>query len=494
MRLRKSHAAGAALLVVALIVVVAIGRSHAHSPTLTIEPTTTGRPIPSGFVGLSVEYATLESYAGTAAQGLNPVFAQLARNLAPGQQRSLRIGGDTTDWTWWPIPGLGRPPGIRFTLTSHWLATVRELARTLDAHLILGINFEADSRPIAAAEARALTGAVGPGRLDGLELGNEPELYDSFAWFMQHGHRHYGRPPGYDFAAYDREYSEFAAALPSVPLAGPSAGGPRWMRHLNQFLADQPRVKLATLHRYPLKRCTPSMHPTVGQLLSDSASRGLADYLARYVDIANAHGVPLRIDEINAVSCGGAIGVSNTFASALWAVDAMFQLARVGVDGVNIHSRPGSSGELFSFRQVRRRWQATINPEYYGLMLFARAAPPGARLLQISGRPAGAIRVWATRAPSGRVRVVLINKSPRGLRIVTLRIEAGTGVGSLQRLTAPSATAGTGMTLAGQSFPPGTTTGALTGTPRVQQIVRSGGDYVVPMPPASAALLTLSAG
>ena len=41
-----------------------------------------------------------------------------------------------------------------------------------------------------------------------------------------------------------------------------------------------------------------------------------------------------------------------------------------------------------------------MHPEYYGLLMFAQAFPPGARLLPVSA-PAGPVKVWATEAPTG---------------------------------------------------------------------------------------------
>ena len=70
-----------------------------------------GRGIPYGFLGLSLEFRSVEAYAGDDPTALDPVFVQLVRNLAPGQAPVLRIGGDSTDWTWWPTPGIARPPG-----------------------------------------------------------------------------------------------------------------------------------------------------------------------------------------------------------------------------------------------------------------------------------------------------------------------------------------------------------------------------------------------
>ena len=85
---------------------------HGGEPIrLTVETNAPGRTIPSGFVGLSTEYWAIPSYAGHDPEALDPVFEQLIRNLAPGARPVLRLGGDSTDWTWWPVPGLRKPPG-----------------------------------------------------------------------------------------------------------------------------------------------------------------------------------------------------------------------------------------------------------------------------------------------------------------------------------------------------------------------------------------------
>ena len=72
--------------------------------------------------------------------------------------------------------------------------------------------------------------------------------------------------------------------------------------------------------------------------------------------------------------------------SALWALDALFELPPVGVDRVNIHSYPGATYELFTFAREHGSWRAFVEPEYYGMLMFAQAPPPGSRLLGISCR------------------------------------------------------------------------------------------------------------
>src|SRR5205814_1754923 len=82
-----------------------------------------------------------------------------------------------------------------------------------------------------------------------------------------------------------------------------------------------------------------------------------------------------------------AAGGPDAFASARWGLDVLFEMAAVGVDGVNMHTFPGAAYELFTFRQVRGRWQAVVAPEYYGLEAFAQAAPAGSRLLSVPPSP-----------------------------------------------------------------------------------------------------------
>ena len=68
-------------------------------------------------------------------------------------------------------------------------------------------------------------------------------------------------------------------------------------------------------------------YPTIGRLLSPVASRSLADGVAGYLSVAHRGHLPFRIDEMNTISCGNPPGVPNTFAMALWALDALFALA-----------------------------------------------------------------------------------------------------------------------------------------------------------------------
>ena len=462
---------------------------------LTVGRATAAAPIAPGFVGLSLEYWAVPDYAGPDPTELNPVFVQLIRNLAAGSDPVLRIGGVTTDNSWWPAPGLSRPAGVTFALTPGWTAVMRALARTLGARLILGINLEADSAAVAGTEARALVAGIGRRQIEALELGNEPELYGSFVWGISGAP---GRPADYDFADFEQDFARIAAALPKIPLAGPTDGAPSWFKLLGRFLSDEPRVAVATLHRYPLQQCfvAPNRpnYPTIANLLAPTSSRALADSVVAAVRAARAHHVPVRIDEMNTISCGNVPSVGDSFASALWALDALFEMARVGVDGVNIHTFPGVGTALFSFRRAHGQWRGTVAPEYYGLDMFAQAAPPGSRLLSTSFSRAvsSGLQAWATRAPDGTIRVVVINDGSRS-RALAIHVPAAAGAsGAVERLQAPSLGARSGVTLGGQRFAPDTTTGLLAGPRRALTVTPSRGDYAFSVPAGSAAMLTIT--
>jgi hypothetical protein len=452
--------------------------------------------VPPGFLGLSIEWWAVEAYAGPNPNAINPVLVALIRNLVPDQTGVLRIGGVTTDKTWWPVAGVRRPPGVYYNLNERRLEVLRALAQEVGARLILGVNLEDDSRTLAAAEARAMLATIGGSLIAAFELGNEPELYGNpnFAWYTRGGQGVTGRSAGYDVRSFTRDFSHIASALPDAPVAGPASGAVRWLAALGHFIAGQRRLDMVTVHRYPYEACgvqsTSPVYPTLDRLLSPAASTGQVAGVRPSLTIAHAHHLPLRIDEMNTVACGDPPGIADTFAMALWAIDALYADVRAGVDGVNIHTWPGAVYQLFTFTHLGSRWRALVEPEYYGLWMFAQGAPAGSSLLQASSGD-GAVRAWATLAADGTIRITLINDDQAAAHRVAVRVAGASGAASVERLLAPDAGATTGVTLGGQSLAQ-TTTGEPARPLRTTTITPSRGGYSLSLPPASAALLTLA--
>jgi hypothetical protein len=459
-----------------------------------------------------MEFQAVRAYTGADPRAVDPVLVRLIRDLSPGQRPVLRIGGDSTDASWVPAAGV-KPPkfgGYTYPLTASWLATTAAFAHALNARMILGLNLAADEPSLDAAEARAFAAAFGRSSIEALEIGNEPNLFATIReWTLADGTKVTARARGYSPQRYRQEVAAVVAALPAASpawtLAGPAlaanqdpAAAGVWTAAMAAFLHSEPALSQLTVHRYPLKNCFLSpgspQDPTIPHLLSEYSTAGLARGVGVWIRIARAQGRTVRVDELNSVACRGEPGVSDTFASALWATDALFSLASAGVGGVNIHTLPDAWYEPFTVSHAGGRWRAHVEPEYYGLRLFADAAPAGSHLLGVRGvGHSVSLSTWATRAADGSERLVLIDKDPGRARTVRIAVPAGMDADdvTVERLTAPSVAARAGVQLGGRTYGAVTTTGNLA-APRTTRAPPGGGrTVVVRVPGASAALVTV---
>jgi hypothetical protein len=190
------------------------------------------------------------------------------------------------------------------------------------------------------------------------------------------------------------------------------------------------------------------------QQLSGTASHRLAQGVAPFVAEARAHGLPFLVTEFNSIACKGRRGVSDTFASALWGLDTLFELARVGVSGVDVHTRPDAAYAPFRLVRAHGRPIAHVAPLYDALRLFGQLTPAGTRVAPVRVASRFRVRAWSLTDEHGwrrRLRVVLIDEDPRARGEVRLQL-AARGPADLLRLDAPSLTAKTAPTLAGQTY------------------------------------------
>src|SRR5580698_1061739 len=146
----------------------------------SVATTPSGPSMPEGFVGVSFEVRAVHQYTGNNPLAIDPVLLNLLKGLAPDQQSIIRIGGNSTDASWWPLKGVIPPGGINYAITTGWLRTTKALAADLNAKLILGINLAAGRPAIAAAEGRAFMSGIGSKYIQAFEIGNEPDLYGAF--------------------------------------------------------------------------------------------------------------------------------------------------------------------------------------------------------------------------------------------------------------------------------------------------------------------------
>ena len=85
------------------------------------------------------------------------------------------------------------------------------------------------------------------------------------------------------------------------------------------------------------------------------------------------YGLPYRISECNSVYDGGKTGVSDVFASALWALDFMWTVAENNGQGINFHG--GSSGAYSPI--VLENGAPIPKPEYYAMLAFKYGSAGG---------------------------------------------------------------------------------------------------------------------
>lgn len=459
--------------------------------TVTIVPTERTTPVPSSWFGISTEYWALPLFERDM-----PAFERVLALLhMPGDgPLVLRIGGDSADHSFWD-PRVKRMPGWAFALTPRYLARLRSLVRRDRVKLIVDLNLLTDSPLAAATWARVAETQLPHHSIVAFEVGNEPDLYSRHYWVTTLARSPFRvrplplelSPSTYveDFAAYARALGEHA---PDIPLVGPAVAHPRIsVRFISTLIQyERPELGGVTGHLYPYSQCVKRprsrSYPTVARLLSRQASAGLTSLVAPAVSVAHAAGLTFRLTELNSVTCGGKPGVSDTFATALWAPDALFTLLRAGVDGANLHVRADAINAAFTLtrRGLRPR------PLLYGLLLFERTMGPQARLVRLRLTAPGSLDVsaWAVRVRGGALHVLMLDKGNRAVR-VNLHLPAR-GPATLQRLLAPSPYSRSGVTLDGQVLGADARWDGRRDSVRIAPRRRG---YELVMPPHSAALL-----
>ena len=436
-----------------------------------------GPAISSQFMGLSFEASTLatQHFAST-----NRVFRQLLANLGTGV---LRFGGNYVEHTFWSREKGAVFPDAKAVLGPADLDRLFAFSRDIQWPVILGLNLGALMPEMAADEA-AYAVEAGGAQLLAFEIGNEPELY----------RKNGVRGTNYVYSDYRRELDVYRGAmharLKKVPLCGPAhASNFGWLTNfLNDARSD---VVLASRHHYPMS-ADPSFKPdnprytSLENLLSAATMKASAKLIREHQQASSKMGVPLRVGETNTASRGGKAGVSDSFASALWAVDYLFTVAELGVEGVNFHAYFRCGGYTPVCWDAKTGYRPL--PIYYGLLLFK--AVGGGRPLPVTCETSANLAAHAVLAADGGQRVILVNKE-RG-RAVRVRIEgsAADRTATLLRLSAPSLESTTGILLGGAAVQ---ADGAWS-SGELEAIRGDGKTFEVSVPAASAVVVLVGSG
>ena len=446
--------------------------------TISVDPSSAGPAVPQDFLGLSYEVKALPQIASYAHTGN---MVTLLRDLGHG---SLRFGGVTADsQTAWSQPGHARPQWANSAVAGGDIASLAQLVRAAGWRTLLTLNL-GHYDPQAAADETAIAKADLGDALAGVEIGNEPNAY------AVHGLR----PEPWTFAQYQTDIDAYRqaidAAAPGVPLAGPgaSSGHTDWM--YNEAGSEHPA--LLTGHFYSLG-CHSRFHSDVQTLFSTEIRQRLADTINHFGLVSQYTGIPLRIAETNNVSCGGKAGVSESFASALWATDLMQKAIDAGVAGVNFH---GSLSNCHGYAPLCAPTDADAaagrlqaQPEWYALLLARRLL--GDRPLRSYVRDRRAkVDVSALAAPGGGMHILIVDERPHHDQAlpVQLHVPARYASGTILRLTARLPTSTAGVRLGGRRV---TSDGSWQPPARLPLTSGKPGALTLTVPAGSAALVTL---
>jgi hypothetical protein len=449
---------------------------------LVIDPAAQLANLPLDSMGLSYESGQLAYPDFFSPQNL--ALIEFFRTLSPAGV--LRLGGNLSEFTVWsdtepataPESGglVGPDPGYRepctFTITPRSIRNLQGFLAATGWRCIYGLNLGGGTLEQALAEGSFVAKTLG-NQLIFVQSGNEPDLF-----------RHHDQGEmRWSFDEYLAKWKSFRAAfhekLPGVAVAGPdTANNQDWVK---QFTQEVPKeVVMVTSHYYPEG---PPSDPrmTINLLLHPEAK--FEDLCRKALDSAKAAGLPFRMSEGNSCYNAGKPGVSDTFASALWAGDYCLQMASLGCVGVNLH---GGANGYYSPIVGSIASGFTARPEFYGLMLAQQFA--GRTLHRTTLEAHGAnLTAYAAGKDGAKEIIAIFNKDARDVD-VTL----GEAAGSMKqavvvRLTAPAIDSKVGVTFEGAAVGRDGRFHPLSG----ERLRAQGGKLVVRVPAYSAALIRL---
>jgi hypothetical protein len=435
---------------------------------LSVDQTKPGYTIPENFEGLSYETRLLAESPDFLNEN-NKVLIQLIKNLGPG---ILRIGGNTSDETdWTGSARTSETPANSLTTTE--VDHLAAFSKAIGWPVIFGLNLAAYDPAKAANEANYVYKTVS--NLYALQSGNEPDVFYQ-RW----------RSPNYNYTNYQREWWSYLSAVrkqtPQATFAGPDIT-PFNNAWLISFTGNENKnIRLIDGHYYDTG---PASLPSIAYTDILTQNSKLAEYLATLHALAYKYHLPYRISEGNSVFGGGKKGVSDVFASALWALDFMWTVAENHGQGINFHG----GGDFFAYSPLTVQNGISISkPEYYAMLAFKYGAV-GQTILPVTVDGSGYnISAHACINKDKTYTITLINKEVNSGFAFNIQLSHPTSAVNVLRLAAPDMASGQGVTLAGSMVnDDGTFTPSST---EIQQI--SGNSFVVHVPAGSAAVIMVN--
>ena len=290
---------------------------HAQSPIIVqLSTPKGGLAVSEDFVGLSFEMQMV--LPGTNGNHFfNPKNKALIAMFKTLGIKNLRVGGNTADRPTLPTPS-----------TSD-VDSLFAFAKAADLKVIYTLRLNQGSLAAATQMANYITLHYAKS-LDAFAIGNEPNVFSK------------------EYAPYLAKWKRYAEEIttptnsPHAKFCGPSTspGHESWAARFANEFGDHGPLAFVALHDYPggdARKATNSAAAR-DKILSPDIDEHYAKFAKAFVPAILSNGLPYRLEEANSFYDGGALDVSDTYASALWALDYQWWWAAHGASGINFHT------------------------------------------------------------------------------------------------------------------------------------------------------------
>jgi len=451
---------------------------------VAVDQSSPGQMISSDFQGFSYETLLIfpDSSGNFLFSGTNTPLINMFKTLGI---KSLRVGGNSADNV---NDNNGQLPADSTCEAADKCPIIDNLyafAQAAGIKIIFTLRLKVFDTTAAAGEAAYIMKHFAS-LTDCFEVGNEPNVFIS------------------SFSTYDSDFKAYRsavlAAAPSAKFCAPATtngGGQPWAESFaNEFKGDA-TILLICGHFYPGTRTGNGTNADIDFLLDPSrlsgGSNNYAFYFSQFPSTAVSNGEVYRLEETNSIALQGEAGVSNVYASTLWALDYMHFWATQNSRGLNFHT--GATSAYDPIMPTTLNGAYTAEPVAYGIKAFGLGSNGENVSTSVGSNPDGVnLTAYGVLDPStGNLFVTIINKEHfSGARNATVTVSPGAGYSAGAVFTLQQAsgdvTASSGITLGGAAIGGD---GSWNGTSSSISPSVSG-DFVITVPVASAAILELT--
>jgi len=452
---------------------------RAQSPiTLRLSPAQPSTRVAPDFVGLSFEM----QYVLPGTNGYHFFSRKNKRLIATFKTlgvKNLRVGGNTADRPTIPTPSTAD------------VDSLFAFAKAAGVKVIYTLRLNQGSLDAATQMANYIMRHYAD-RLSCFAIGNEPNVFSK------------------EYAPYLAEWKRYAAQItaatnsPSAKFCGPSTspGHETWARDFAIEFGNRGPLAFVSQHDYPggdARRATNSLAAR-DKILSPAIDEHYEKFAAHFVPAILSNSLPYRLEEANSFYDGGAFDVSDTFASALWALDYQWWWATHGAQGINFHT-----GDKVAARDESKPcryavfWTSpggyNIHPLGYALKMFSLGSQGSLLPTTIENPNNLNVVAYAVVGAKGEHDLTIINREHgNSARAAEVTLEPGLAAARAEAMLLTvsnnDVAAKTGVTLGGAEIQDNASWKGKW-TPLAKP--SANGQFLLKLPPASAVLIRITA-